>query len=174
MEAEWPFHPLWRALGTTIVSPDKVARELVKAVDRRDNMHIMGGWTTRFFAALNAVSPRLADALLMKRYGATMGRFFGKSDHNESGSPPARPPSKWGRTLGFLLIVLSFFAYGVLLALPLLPLEGGMKLALAPVLVGLGEAAFWIGGLFVGKALISRYRRYLNPCNWVCRSTRQA
>ncbi len=59
-EAERPFHPLWRAMGTAIVSPDKVAAELVKAVDRRKKVHIMGGWTTRFFAALNAVSPRPA------------------------------------------------------------------------------------------------------------------
>ena len=63
-------------LGTAIVSPDKVAGELVKAVDRREKVHIMGGRTTRFFAALNAVSPRLADALVMKRYGATMGTFL--------------------------------------------------------------------------------------------------
>ena len=172
-EAERPFHPLWRSLGTAIVSPDKVAGELVKAVDRREKVHIMGGWTTRFFAALNAVSPRLADALVMKRYGATMGRFFGRPDGEESGSPPARPRSKWGRTLGILLIVLSFLAYGVLLGLPFLPLEGKAKLALAPVLVGVGEATFWIGGLFVGKELITRYRRYLNPCHWVCRPASQ-
>lgn len=58
-EAERPFHPLWRALGTAIVSPDRVTAELVKAVDRRETVHIMGGWSTRFFAALNAVSPHV-------------------------------------------------------------------------------------------------------------------
>lgn len=173
-EAERPFHPLWRALGAAIVSPGKVAGELVKAVDRREKVHIMGGWTTRFFAALNAVSPHLADALVMKRYGTTMARFFGRPEGEESAWPPARPRSKWGRTLGILLIVLSFLAYGILLGLPFLPLEGKLKLALAPVLVGVGEATFWIGGLFVGKELVTRYRRFLNPCHWVCRSTRQA
>ena len=66
------------------------------------------------------------------------------------------PRSKWSRTLGILLIVLSILAYGVLISLPVLPLEGKLKLALAPVLVGVGEAAFWIGGLFVGKELITR------------------
>ena len=37
----------------------------------------------------------------------------------------------------------------------MLPLEGKLKLALAPVLVGVGEATFWIGGLFVGKELVT-------------------
>ena len=77
--------------------------------------------------------------------------------------------SKWGRTLGVLLIVLSFLAYGVLISLPVLPLEGKLKLALGPVLVGVGEATFWIGGLFVGKELVTRYRRYLDPRNWCVR-----
>ena len=84
----------------------------------------MGGWTTRFFVALNAVSPRLADALVMKRYGATMAHFFNRPDGEEFAWPPARPRSKWGRTLGILLIMLSFLAYGVLISLPVLPLEG--------------------------------------------------
>lgn len=173
-EAERPFHPLWRTMGMAIVSPEQVAGELVAAVARREKVHIMGGWTTRLFAALNAVSPRLADALLMKRYGAAMARFFGGSGDGTLDPPPARSRSRWGRTLGILLIVLSFAAYGVLLSLPVLPLDGRAKLALAPTLVGVGEATFWIGGLFVGKELVTRYRRYLNPCNWVCRSTRQA
>ena len=95
-EAERPFHPLWRELGTAIVSPDKVAGELVKAVDRREKVHIMGGWTTRFVAALNAVSPRLADALLLKRYAATMGRFFGRPDAEESGSAAGAPSVQVG------------------------------------------------------------------------------
>jgi NAD(P)-dependent dehydrogenase (short-subunit alcohol dehydrogenase family) len=76
-EAERPFHPLWRQMGAKIVPPEKVAAELVEAVIRREKVHIMGGWTTRLFAALNAVSPRLADTLMMKSYGEMMSRFFG-------------------------------------------------------------------------------------------------
>jgi len=65
------------------------------------------------------------------------------------------------------LVLLSFVAYGILLSLPVLPLEGGMKPMLALILVGVGEATFWIGGLFVGKEL---YQRYLNPYHWIRRS----
>jgi NAD(P)-dependent dehydrogenase (short-subunit alcohol dehydrogenase family) len=75
-EAERPFHPLWRQIGMAIVPVEKVAEEVVQAVARRRKVHIMGGWLTRFFAALNAVSPGLADALMMKRFGAAMDRFF--------------------------------------------------------------------------------------------------
>jgi hypothetical protein len=63
-------------MGTAIVPVEKVAEEVVQAVARRSKVHIMGGWLTRFFAALNAVSPGLADALMMKRFGAAMDRFF--------------------------------------------------------------------------------------------------
>ena len=100
-EAERPFHPLWHPLGTAIVLPDKVAGELVKAVDRRGKLHIMGGSTTRLFAAINAVSPRLADTLLMKRYGATMGPFLCR--------PTTRNPMFNPRALGLSGVERSAF-----------------------------------------------------------------
>jgi NAD(P)-dependent dehydrogenase (short-subunit alcohol dehydrogenase family) len=166
-DAERPFHPLWRELGTTIVAPEKVAAAVVAAVARREQVHIMGGWTTRLFAALNAVSPGLADALMMKRFGAAMDRFFRPA--SKMPDLPAQSRSKWGRTLGISLIVFSCLAYGVFLSLPLLSLAGQVKLALAPLLLGMGEASFWIGGVLMGKELVMRFRSYLNPCRWICK-----
>ena len=67
------------------------------------------------------------------------------------------------------MIVFSCLAYGVILSLPLLSLAGQVKLALAPLLLGMGEASFWIGGVLLGKELVMRFRSYLNPCRWICK-----
>ena len=164
-DAERPFHPLWRELGTTIVAPAAVAAELVTAVGQRKQVHIMGGWTTRLFAAINAVSPRLADVLLMRRYGAALRQFFNRPG-GQPPDPSARPPSSWGRTLGLILIAVSFLVYGGLLGLPFLPLAGLTKLALAPVLVVVGEATFWVGGALVGREVVARYRQVFSLGYW--------
>jgi len=166
-EAERPFHPLWRQMGTAIVPVEKVAEEVVQAVARRRRVHIMGGWLTRFFAALNTVSPSLADRLLMNGYGEKMARFFGRTGSGKSDVGGRSSP--W-RTLGILLVIFSFVAYGFLLALPFLTLSAAGKLALAPALVASGEAAFWIGGALLGKELVARYKRYVNPRSWCVRS----
>jgi NAD(P)-dependent dehydrogenase (short-subunit alcohol dehydrogenase family) len=164
--AEQPFHALWRQLGTRIVSPADVAVELATAVVRREKVHIMGGWLTRFFAALNAVSPALADSLMMNSYAEKMAGYFGAS--SSAAPQPAGAKSNW-RNLGIFLVVFSFLAYGFLFVVPFLPLSTPGKLALTPVLIGSGEASFWVGGALLGKEIVARYKRYLNPCNWISR-----
>lgn len=66
-EAERPYHPLWRSMGTPIVSPEQVAHALIKAVADHKRVVVMGG-TTRLFAWINSLSSELADRLLMRRY----------------------------------------------------------------------------------------------------------
>lgn len=189
-EAERPFHPLWEQMGTPIVSPEQVAAELVEAVARREKVHVMGGFVTRFFAALNAVSPALADRLMMKHYGEMMSRFFGddqvvrrtmlNGDYSSKDTArlaifiskvwcdALRKKAHW-RTLGILLVILSCVAYGLLILVPFLPLSTTSKLLLSPLLVGAGEATFWVGGALLGKEIVARFKRYLNPCNWCAR-----
>lgn len=75
-EAEKPYHALWAQMGTLVVPPEAVARELLAMVARRQKVRIMGGWLTRTFAALNAAAPQLADILMMNRFGTSMSRFF--------------------------------------------------------------------------------------------------
>jgi len=38
-----------------------------------------------------------------------------------------------------------------------------------PVLVILGEMAFWVGGALLGAEVVARYRRWLNPRHWFSR-----
>lgn len=75
-EAERPFHPIWKQMGIKILSPERVTEELVGAVARREKVHVMGGFLTRFFAVLNAASPNLADALVMNRYSSILQKYF--------------------------------------------------------------------------------------------------
>jgi hypothetical protein len=76
------------------------------------------------------------------------------------------PSSPWSRWLGAGILILSFAFYGSLLLLPFLPITGGMKATGVPVLIVLGEVAFWIGGILLGKEVVARYRHFLNPRYW--------
>jgi len=164
-EAERPYHPIWREMGVKIEPIDRVVAELLASIQRRERLHMMGGFTTRLFAKLNAAWPQLADRVVMKRYG----RILRKHLLNVDEPPKAR--SSWLRCLGIGLIVISFGLYGVLFTVPFLPIETGAKVALSPALIGSSEVAFWIGGLLIGKEVITRLRRYLDPCAW-CRGER--
>ncbi len=164
-EAERPFHPIWREMGVKIEPLGAVVAELLTAIQRRERLHIMGGFTTRLFAKLNAAWPQLTDRLMMKRYGRILRK------HLLNVNEPPKPRSNWLRWLGIGLIAISFGLYGVLFSVPFWPIETGAKVALSPALIGSSEVAFWIGGLLIGKEVITRLRRYLDPRTW-CRSER--
>ncbi len=68
-EAERPFHPLWRKMGVSIMPVEKVAEDLLKTIEKKKTVRIMGGMSTILFAKLNSISPKLADAIMMKKYG---------------------------------------------------------------------------------------------------------
>jgi short-subunit dehydrogenase len=159
-EAERPFHPIWKTMGLRIAPVEKVAAALLRAVGRGETVHIMGGWSTSLFAKLNAAWPRLADALLLNGYGRILQHHFAPAAADTAVETAAQKPH-WLRTIALTLIVLSFVLYGALLALPFAPLTVAGKLALTPVLIGLGEATFWVGGLILGKEVLGRYKSRL-------------
>lgn len=75
-DAERPYHPIWREMGTPILPPQVVAESVYRAVIRRQRVHIMG-IGTRILAALNAVWPCAADTLILRRYSQILARYFG-------------------------------------------------------------------------------------------------
>jgi short-subunit dehydrogenase len=164
--AEQPFHPIWQEMGLAITPKEKVAAALLDMIEKRKQVHIMGGVSTEFFAKLNSVWPRLADKLLLNRYAGILKRFLSAA----SKVTPAQK-STWLRWSGIGLIVLSFLLYGGLLVLPFLPIPTPGKVTLSTVLVILGEASFWVGGLIVGKEVLTRYKQYFDPCYWLCCQT---
>lgn len=166
-EAERPFHPLWRAMGTPIVTPEQVAAAAVGAVASRRPFTVMGGPLTRAFAALNAIAPGLADALLMRRYGVLLRRHFGGVESD--GSSPGRSSSGAGRVLGILLVAVSTLAYLLLLTVPLLAASVAAKAGITGGLIIVGEVTFWAGAALLGRDLIAWFHRHRNPCAWFCR-----
>jgi NADP-dependent 3-hydroxy acid dehydrogenase YdfG len=168
-EAERPFHPLWRAMGTSIVTPEHVAAAVVGAVASRRPFTVMGGPLTRAFAALNAIAPGLADALLMRRYGVVLRRHFGGVESDGSSLSLGRSSSGAGRVFGILLVAVSTLAYLLLLTVPLLAASVAAKAGIAGGLIIVGEVTFWAGAALLGRDLVAWFHRHLNPCAWFCR-----
>lgn len=77
-EAERPFHKVWREMGLKIESPSRVADELLNAIIAGRERYIMGVGAG-LFAQLNAAFPRLADIVLINRYGAILRKYFGRT-----------------------------------------------------------------------------------------------
>jgi hypothetical protein len=74
---------------------------------------------------------------------------------------------KRGWLLVFLLVVVPSALYTVVPVVPFLPLSTGAKILLASGLVVVAEAVFLGAALFVGKEVVSRYRRFLDPRHWL-------
>lgn len=162
-EAERPYHTLWQEMGVKILPVEKIAAELLNMIAHRRTVHIMGGFSTRLFAGINATSPRLADLILLNRYSA----FLKKHLIDKNPAPP--PPAAWMFPLGIGLVILSTLLYGGLVALPFISIPTTTKLAATPALIFFGEITFWGGGALLGREIVTRYKQYLNPCNWFCK-----
>ena len=162
-EAERPYHAIWQEMGVKILPVENIAAELLNMIVNRRAVHIMGGFSTRLFAGINAISPRLADLILLNRYSAILKK------HLIDKNPTPPPPAAWMFPLGIGLVILSTLLYGGLIALPFFSIPTTTKLAATPVLIFFGEATFWVGGALLGKEIVTRYKQYLNPCNWFCK-----
>ncbi len=151
-------------MGVKIESAETVAAHLLNAVAAHKRVYVMGGVVTRGFAALNAASPRLADMLILNRYKLLLRTAF------DPAAPPSKPAAKAPRlrTLGLILIALSFVLYGVGLAIvPLLSIDLSAKAVTIPALLGLGELTFWGGAAMVGGEAVRRIRSF-DVCRLFC------
>ena len=86
-----------------------------------------------------------------------------KSRRRPDDAPPAR-----GRTLllVFFLVVVPGVFYAAVLGVPFLPLGTGAKVWLSAALVVAAEGTFLVSALVLGKEVVSRYRRSLDPRSW--------
>jgi hypothetical protein len=62
------------------------------------------------------------------------------------------------KALGYVLLVLSFLAWGAILALPLARISVGEAAALTTGLIVTGEAAFYLGVVLLGKEVWERIK----------------
>jgi len=70
------------------------------------------------------------------------------------------------KKIGIALVILSCVLYGGLFIVPFIPCSVATKAIISTSLVISGEASFWIGGIILGKELVSKFRYYNNPMNW--------
>ncbi|MDF2606402.1 MAG: hypothetical protein K0S34_592 [Bacillales bacterium] len=70
------------------------------------------------------------------------------------------------KTIGKYMIFASFALFIVPLAVPFFALTTKIKVIFVSVAVIFAEILFWIGVLFIGHELASKYRTFLNPFKW--------
>lgn len=86
----------------------------------------------------------------------------------QSGSDGASDPISKKRAwiLAIFLLVIPGALYAAIPVVPFLPLATAQKVGLSAGLVVAAEVVFWGAALFVGKEVISRYRRCFDPRAW--------
>ncbi len=67
------------------------------------------------------------------------------------------------RYLGFGLLALALLMWALVLVVLLLPLSAGQKGWTTAALLVVGEAAFWVSAVLLGREVVKRYRSYLDP-----------
>ena len=78
-----------------------------------------------------------------------------------------KSPERWRPwVLVFLLLVVPGALYTAVPVVAILPLTTAQKVGLSAGLVVAAEAVFWGAALFLGKEVISRYRRFFDPRTW--------
>ena len=65
-----------------------------------------------------------------------------------------------------VLLVVPGALYAAVPVVTFLPLTTAQKIGLSSGLVVVAEVVFWVAALFVGREMISRYRRFFDPRTW--------
>ena len=73
---------------------------------------------------------------------------------------------KWQFRLGLILVIVSIPIFFALFVLPFLEISVPLKLTITPIIFVVAEVVFWAGSLLVGKEVIARYWKNINPLNW--------
>ncbi len=66
----------------------------------------------------------------------------------------------------FALVVVPSILYAAIPVVAFLPLSAGSKVWISAGLVAVAETIFVVSALFLGKEMVSRYRRFLDPRTW--------
>ncbi len=75
--------------------------------------------------------------------------------------------TRWRRwVLVVVLLVAPSVLYAAVPVVAFLPLTIVQKIGISSGLVIAAEVVFWVAALFVGGAVISRYRSYFDPRTW--------
>ncbi|MFE6707207.1 transporter suffix domain-containing protein [Bacillus thuringiensis] len=68
--------------------------------------------------------------------------------------------------IGIGLLIIYVLLWGSTLIIPFTSLSTQVKTIVIPGCIVIGEILFLIGAVFVGKEVVAKYKKYLNPKNW--------
>lgn len=68
--------------------------------------------------------------------------------------------------VGIGLLIIYVLLWGSALIIPFTSLSTQVKNVVIPGCIVIGEILFLIGAVFVGKEVVAKYKKYLNPKNW--------
>ena len=92
-----------------------------------------------------------------------MGRDPGDEELSSTpGEPRGKSPGR-ARYLGFGLLALALLMWVLVPVVLLLPLPAGQKGWTTAALLVVGEAAFWVAAVLLGREVVRRYRSRLDP-----------
>ncbi|HEY3389214.1 MAG TPA: transporter suffix domain-containing protein [Prolixibacteraceae bacterium] len=69
--------------------------------------------------------------------------------------------------LGIILISVSVTFFLIIFALPFIPLNLKVKVALTTTLVIVGEVSFWVGTILIGKEVYKKFMAKLKSGEWL-------
>ena len=68
--------------------------------------------------------------------------------------------------VGIGLLIIYILLWASALIIPFTSLSTQIKAIIVPGCIVVGEILFLIGAVFVGKEVVAKYKKYLNPKNW--------
>jgi len=69
--------------------------------------------------------------------------------------------------LGIILISVSVAFFLIIFAIPFIPMNLKVKVALTTTLVIVGEVSFWVGTLLIGKEVYKKFMAKLKSGEWL-------
>ncbi|HEX7169989.1 MAG TPA: transporter suffix domain-containing protein [Rubrobacter sp.] len=76
------------------------------------------------------------------------------------------------RLLGIALVVAAVLFWVAAPAVVFAPLSAAQKVWVGSAFLVLGEVAFWVAAAVLGREVLRRYRRFLDPRGWFGRERR--
>ena len=68
--------------------------------------------------------------------------------------------------IGIMLLVLSTIVEAMILAVPFMSFSIAIKTGIISAMLITGNVLWWIGVPLVGKEVVAKYKKYLNPRTW--------
>jgi hypothetical protein len=83
---------------------------------------------------------------------------------DEENIGPRVPRKRNGtRLLGIVLLVAAILFWVATPAVVFFPLSAGQKVWVGSAFLVVGEVAFWVAAVLLGREMVRRYRRFLDP-----------